>query len=103
MRQPLPQEFPEYSIVKHPQGAHEFKVEAKSYFQSRNILAPYYAVSFDYAIVLMFPVLGAVLWQMVCMLLACPWLIPAENLLSLTTGPWYSALWYSSSHSDIGR
>jgi len=62
MRQPLPLVFPEYCIVKHPQGACEFRVETKFHFQSR--IAPYYTNIFDYVLLLSFPVLGAVVWQM---------------------------------------
>lgn len=65
MRQPLPLVFPEYSIVKHPQGAHEFRVETKSYFQSRSPSAPYPTGFFDYATLLVVPILTAVVWQMV--------------------------------------
>lgn len=65
MRQPLPQAFPEYCVVKRPQGIHEFRVETKSYFGSRNASVSYCARFFDCALVLIFPVLGAVAWQMV--------------------------------------
>jgi len=69
MYQPLPQAFPEYCVVKRPNGIHEFRVEAQSYFRSRNASASYYADLFDWAPVLIFPTLGAVAWQMVCTLL----------------------------------
>jgi len=65
MHQPLPQAFPEYSVVKRPQGTHEFRVETKNHFRSRNTSGSHYAGPFDYAFVLIFPVLGAVAWQMV--------------------------------------
>lgn len=76
MHQPLPQVHPEYCIVKHPQGVHEFRVETKNYFQWRN--GSYYTGLIDYALVLVFPILGAVAWQMVCMLLVCPWVPPLK-------------------------
>ena len=66
MRQPLSQAFPEYCVLKRPQGIREFRVETKSYFRSRNASAPYYTGLFDFALVLIFPILGAVAWQMVC-------------------------------------
>ncbi|KAF9652838.1 hypothetical protein BDM02DRAFT_3108447 [Thelephora ganbajun] len=64
MRQPLPQTFPEYCVVKRPQGICEFRVEAKSHFLSRNSSASYCTGPFDYAFVLTLPILGAVAWQM---------------------------------------
>ena len=69
MHQPLPQAFPEYCVVKRPNGIHEFRVEAQSYFRSRNASASYYTGIFDWALVLIFPILGAVAWRMVCTLL----------------------------------
>jgi len=69
MHQPLPQAFPEYCVVKHPNGIHEFRVEARSCSRSRNASASYYAGLFDWALlVLIFPILGAVAWRMVCTL-----------------------------------
>lgn len=85
MRQPLPQVFPEYRIVKHPQGAREFRVETKSYFRSQNAPASYYT-GFDNVLMLIFPISGAVVWQMVCMFLARPWALPAEIISRLITG-----------------
>ena len=70
MYQPLPQAFPGYCVVKRPNGIHEFRVEAQSYFRARNASASYYADPLDWAPVLIFPILGAVAWQMVCTLLA---------------------------------
>jgi hypothetical protein len=69
MCQPLPQAFPEYCVVKRPNGVHEFRVEAQSYFKLRNASVPYHAGLFDWALVLIFPVLGTVVWRMVCTLL----------------------------------
>lgn len=69
LHQPLPQAFPEYCVVKRPSGIHEFKVEAQSYLLSRNASALHYAGLFDSALVLIFPILGAVAWRVVCTLL----------------------------------
>ena len=65
MHQPLPQAFPEYCVVKRPQGIREFRVETRGHFRSRNASASYFDGLFDYALALLFPILGAVAWQMV--------------------------------------
>jgi len=67
MRQPLPQAFPEYCVLKHPQDVREFRVETKSHFRSRNASVSYYTGLLDFALALVFPALGAVVWQMVRM------------------------------------
>ena len=72
MHQPLAQAFPEYSVVKRPQGIYEFRVETKSCLRSRNASAPRCARLLDCALVLILPILGAVAWQVVCMPLVCP-------------------------------
>ena len=69
MHQSPLQAFPEYCVVKHPHGIHEFKVEAKDYFRSRNASSPCYSGLLDCALVLVFPVLGAVVCQTVWMFL----------------------------------
>ena len=81
MQQPLPQEFPEYSVVKRPEGVHEFRVEAKSHFLARNASAPYFTGLCDWALVLIFPIL-AVVWQTVRMPLTCP----GNSTLKLSLG-----------------
>ena len=86
MHQPLPQTFPEYRVVKHPQGTHEFRVETKSYFRSRNASAPHHTDLFDYTLVSIFPILGAIAWQMVCIPRVYPGGPFAETLLSIFTG-----------------
>jgi len=70
MHRPLPQTFPEYCVVNRPQGIREFRVETKSYFRSRNASSFYDAGLFDCALILVFPILGAVAWQKVCAFLA---------------------------------
>ena len=86
MHQPLPQVFPEYCIVKHPQGAREFKVETKRYFQWRNAPGPYFAGLCGYALAWIFPVLGAVAWQMVCVLVRT-WPFPLKAFSVSSLGP----------------
>ena len=80
MHQPLPQAFPEYCVVKGPSGTHEFRVGAQSYFRSQNAFVSYYASLFDWAPVLIFPILGAVAWQMVCTLLVYVHKSPLKSL-----------------------
>ena len=87
MHQPLPQDFPEYCVVKHPQGVHEFRVDTQSYFRSRNASASYFAGLFDWTLMLIFPILGAVAWQMVCLFQYTPVRLSAEILFRLVTGP----------------
>jgi hypothetical protein len=87
MHQPLPEAYPEYCVVKHAQGAREFRVETKSYFQSRRAPAPYYTGLVDYVLVLIVPTLGAVAWQMVCYTSGMPMGLSTETLLSLVVGP----------------
>jgi hypothetical protein len=70
MQQPLPQEFPEYSVVKRPRGVHEFRVETKTHFLARNASASYFTGLCDWALVMIFPIL-AVAWQTVRMPLTC--------------------------------
>jgi len=72
MHQPLLQAFPEYCVVKRPEGICEFKVENRDYFRSRNASSPYYSGLLDCAVMLVFPVLGAVVWQTVCVFLVNP-------------------------------
>lgn len=86
MRQPLPEAYPEYCVVKHPQGAREFRVETKSYFQSRSAPVSHCIGLFDYALVLIFPTLGAVAWQMVCRAPSMPVGPAAESSFSLIPG-----------------
>ena len=86
MRQPLLEAYPEYCVVKHPQGAREFRVETKSYFQSRSASVSYYTGLSDYALVLIFPILGAVAWQMVCRAPSMPVGPAAEIPFSLIPG-----------------
>lgn len=67
MHQPLPQAFPEYRVLRRPKGIREFRVESQSYFRSRNASGSCYSSLFDWGLVLVFPILGSVAWQMVCM------------------------------------
>jgi len=94
MHQPLPQAFPEYSVLKHPQGIREFRVETKSHFRSRNASVSYYAGLLDFALVLVFPILGAVIWQMVRMLLVYPTDYPLKPCSASSLGPntWLSGI-----------
>lgn len=94
LHQPLPQAFPEYCVVKRPNGIHEFRVEAQSYFLSRNASAPYYAGLFDWALVLIFPILGAVVWRMVCPLLVYAHRTPLRLSLGSSLGrdTWLSGI-----------
>jgi len=64
MHQPLHQVFPEYCVVKHPQGSREFRVETNGYFQSRNTPKLNFTGFLDYVLVLIFPILGAAAWHM---------------------------------------
>ena len=68
MHRPLPQTFPEYCVVKHLNGIHEFRVEAKSYFRSRNAPTSYFTGLFEWGLALILPVLGAAAWHTVRML-----------------------------------
>lgn len=67
LHRPLSQTFPEYCVVKRLDGIHEFRVEAKSYFLSRNASASCFNGLFEWGLVLIFPTLGAAAWHMVCM------------------------------------
>lgn len=87
MHQPLPQAFPEYCVVKHPQGIREFKVETRDYFRSRNASSPYYSGLLDCAVVLVFPIFGAVVWQTVCAFLVNQGYPPLKLSLGSQLGP----------------
>lgn len=68
VHRPLSQTFPEYCVVKHLNGTHEFRVEAESYFRSRNAPTSYFTGPFEWGLVLILPTLGAAAWHTVCML-----------------------------------
>jgi len=94
MHQPLPQAFPEYCVVKRPNGIHEFRVEAQSCFRSRNVSTSYFAGLFDWTLVLIFPILGVVAWRMVCTLLAYAYRTPLKLSLGSSLGrdTWLSGI-----------
>jgi len=87
MHQPLLQAFPEYCVVKHPHGIREFKVESKDCFRSRNASSLYYSGLLDWAVVLVFPILGAIVWQTVCVFLVNPAYPPLKLPLGSQLGP----------------
>lgn len=87
MHQPLPQAFPEYCVVKHPQGIREFRVGTGGPFRSRNgSSSSYYTGLFDYALMSIFPILAGVAWQRVCMVLVYPVDPPLKLSLGLPLG-----------------